>query len=184
MILKQLPPVGISSDDYKYVETTCREVLAEVRHIADDGTPLYFPGSPYEACWTRDFCYMVEGAGKLIPAEEIVAGIDYLLAGQREDGVMPDRVATDETPTYLVLGEQPPTDNAQFMVKLIAAYVELTDDYQVFLQRRDQLYDGMEQVPRTDDGLVRIDHNRPHSSYGFTDTVAKTGKVFFSSLLY
>ncbi len=184
MILKQLPPVGISADDYEYVEATCREVLAGVRHTADDGTPLYFPGGGYEACWTRDFCYMVEGAGQLIPAEEIIAGIDYLLSGQREDGVMPDRVAADGTPAYLVFGEQPPTDNAQFMVKLVAACMELTGDYEVFLQRRDQLYDAMAQVPRTDDGMVRIDRNRPHSSYGFTDTVAKSGKVFFSSLLY
>jgi len=190
MILKQLPLVGISADDYEYVEATCREVLAGVRHSADDGTPLYFPGGPYEACWTRDFCYMVEGAGKLIPAEEIVAGIDYLLAGRREDGVIPDRVRSDGTPVYLAgpedapLGGDPPTDNAQFMVKLVAACMELTGDYEVFLQRRDQLYDAMEQVPRTDDGLVRIDRNHPHSSYGFTDTVAKTGKIFFSSLLY
>ncbi len=190
MILKQLPPVGISVADYEYVEATCREVLAGVRHTADDGTPLYFPGGPYEACWTRDFCYMVEGAGKLIPAEEIIAGIDYLLAGQREDGAMPDRVRSDGSPVYMAgpedspLGDDPPTDNAQFMVKLVAACMELTGDYEVFLQRRDQLYDAMEQVPRTDDGLVWIDRNHPHSSYGFTDTVAKTGKVFFSSLLY
>ena len=40
MILKQLPPVGISVADYEYVEATCREVLAGVRHSADDGTPL------------------------------------------------------------------------------------------------------------------------------------------------
>jgi len=57
MILKQLPPVGISVADYQYVEATCREVLAGVRHTADDGTPLYFPGGEYEACWTRSGRY-------------------------------------------------------------------------------------------------------------------------------
>ena len=189
-MLKQLPQVGIAPDQYEFVEETCREVLAGVRHIADDGTAIYFPGGGYGACWTRDFCYMVEGAGQLIPAEEILACIDFLLKGQREDGAMPDRVRSDGKPVYMAgpedgpLGDEPPTDNAQFMVKLAHAYVELTGDYGAFLERREQLYDGMEQVPRATDGLVEVDRNHPHSTYGFTDTIAKTGKVFFSSLLY
>ncbi len=189
-MLKQLPQVGIAPDEYEFVEETCREVLGGVRHIADDGTAIYFPGGGYEACWTRDFCYMVEGAGHLIPAEETLACIDFLLKGQRDDGAMPDRVRSDGKPVYMAgpedapLGDDPPTDNAQFMVKLVCAYVELAGDYAAFLERREQLYDGMEQVPRGKDGLVEVDRNHPHSTYGFTDTIAKTGKVFFSSLLY
>ena len=189
-MLKQLPQVGIALDEYESIEQTCREVLGGVRHIADDGTAIYFPGGGYEACWTRDFCYMVEGAGHLIPAEETLACIDFLLKGQRDDGAMPDRVESDGKAIYMAgpeetpLGEDPPTDNAQFMVKLIGAYVDLTGEYTAFLERREQLYEAMDQVPRADDGLVAIDRNRPHAPYGFTDTVAKTGKVFFSSLLY
>ncbi len=190
MMPKHLPQVGISPDEYEFIEQTCQEVLAGVRHIAQDGTALYFPGGGYDACWTRDFCYMVEGAGRLIPSEEILACIDFLLRGQRDDGAMPDRVESDGKAIYMAgpedapLGEDPPTDNAQFMVKLVAAYVDLTDEYAAFLQRREQLYDGMEQVPRGKDGLVEVDRNYPHSTYGFTDGIAKTGKVLFSSLLY
>jgi len=183
-MLKQLPLVRISPEDYQFIEQTCRELLQEARHVADDDTPLYYPGGGYEACWTRDFCYMVEGAGHLMPPDEILGGIDYLLAGQRDDGAIPDRVGADGTPIYLVHGNQPPTDNAQFVVKIVDAYVALTGDFDAFMARRGRLYEAMEQVAHSDDGLVFIDPNHPHSSYGFTDVVAKTGKVLFSSLLY
>lgn len=189
-MLKPLPLVPIDPEDYEFLERTCGELLQQVRHVAGDGTLLYYPGGGYEACWTRDFCYMVEGAGHLLPADEILACIDYLLAGQREDGTIPDRVRADGVPIYFPgpddapLATQPPTDNAQFMVKLVDAYVAFTDDLQAFLGRREQLYKAMEQVPRSGDGLVYIDPNHPRSPYGFTDTVAKTGKILFSSLLF
>ena len=189
-MLKQLPALRIGLEDYAFIEQVCRQLLDEARHLADDGTPLYYPGGAYEACWTRDLCYMVEGAGHLMPEDEILSCIDYLLAGQREDGTIPDRVRADGTAIYFPgpddapMGTEPPTDNAQFMVKLVDAYVRLSGDFSAFLLRREQLYEAMEQVPRSDDGLVFIDPNHPHSPYGFTDTVAKTGKVLFSSLLY
>lgn len=190
--IKQLPPVPIAPDDYQFLENTCRELLAGVRHLADDGTPLYFPDTSgeYSALWTRDFCYMVEYAGPLLPAEEVLAGIDYLLAGQREDGTIPDRVRGDGVAVYCAgreeqpLSEDPPTDNAQFMVKLLDAYYLLTGDVAGFLERAPQLFRAMETVPLSADGLVYIDPNRLRSPYGFTDCVAKTGKVLFSSLLY
>lgn len=189
-MLKQLPPVRISPEDYQFIEQTCRKLLREGRQVADDGTPLYYPGGEYEACWTRDFCYMVEGAGQLIPQDEILDGIDYLLAGQREDATIPDRVRPDGVPVYYPgpddapLATAPPTDNAQFIVKLLAGYVDLSGNLDVFLARREKLYDAMESIPRSNDGLVYIDPNRPRSPYGFTDTIAKTGNVLFSSLLY
>lgn len=189
-MFKQLPRVSISQQDYEFVEDTCRQLLSEARHLAHDGTALYYPGGIYEACWTRDFCYMVEGAGHLLPPEEVLAGIDYLLAGQDEEGTIPDRVRADGVPIYLPgpdeapLADLPPTDNAQFMVKLVDAYVHRTHDVPAFLERRGRLYEAMDHVPRGEEGLVVIDPNRPRSPYGFTDTVAKSGKVFFSSLLY
>ncbi len=191
-MLKQLPAVKVTPEDYEFLEATCRELLAGARREAADGTALYYPdtGGTYGACWTRDFCYMVEGAGHLIPPDEILGCIDYLLAGQREDGTIPDRVRADGVPIYYPgvdeapIATEPCTDNAQFMVKLVDAYVGLTGDIDAFLSRREKLYYAMEQVPHSDDGLVYIDPNRPRSPYGFTDTIGKTGKVLFSSLLY
>jgi len=191
-VKKPLPKLRIGAEAYERIEALARDLLAACRHEADNGATIFYPdtGGAYQAMWTRDFAYMVEYAGQLMDAGEILGGIDYLLGGQRDDGVIPDRVCSDGTPIYHAgpvkqpLGGEPPTDNAQFMVKAVFAYCKLTGDFKAFLERRETLYRGMESVPLSDDGLVFVDANRPHSAYGFTDTVAKTGKVLFSSLLY
>ncbi len=187
-----LPPVRVSPQLYASFERHARESLQAVRNLADDGTPLYFPDGSgnYPALWTRDFCYMVEGAGRFIPNDEILGCIDYLLAGQREDGVVPDRVYADGHPVYCAgpesqpLGSGPPTDNPQFLAKLLCAYVKLSGDHQALAQRMGAIMAAIESVPLSREALVFIDPNSPHSGYGFTDCIAKTGKVLFSSLLY
>ncbi|HEY3396683.1 MAG TPA: hypothetical protein VGM19_03390 [Armatimonadota bacterium] len=190
--IKLLPPVPIDPDEYQYLEDTCRRLLAGARREAHDGTPIYCPDTAgvYEGCWTRDFCHMVEYAGGLLPPEEVLAGIDFLLAGQREDGTIPDRVRLDGTPVYFAgpedapLGSAPPADSALFMAKLLDAYYLHTGDAAGWLQRLPQLLRAMETVPLNVEGMVYVDANRPHPSYGFADTVALTGKVFFASLLW
>lgn len=187
-----LPPVRIPPALYATFEGHARQALEAVRRVADDGTPIYLPdgSGTYPALWTRDFCYMVEGAGKLMPEEEILAGIDYLLGGQSDDGTVPDRVYADGHAVYLAgpedrpLGNRPPTDNSQFMAKLLCAYVMLTGDHTALDRRMEQLMAAMDAVPLSREALVFIDPNSPHSEYGFTDCVGKTGKVFFSSMLY
>lgn len=190
--MKTLPPVRISRDSYDRLADMTRQVLAGCRHEAKNGTPIYFPDGSghYAALWTRDFCYMVEGAGQFIPAEEILAGIDFLLAGQREDGFIPDRVQADGTPVYFPgpvdnpIGSQPPVDNQVFMVKLICAYARQTRDYVNSRSRLERMWSAVDAIPAGPDGLVAIDRNNPWVDYGFTDTVAKTGKVLFGSLLH
>lgn len=190
--VKQLPRVALAPTDYCFLRETCRRVVADARHLAANGMPLYYPDASgqYPACWTRDFCYLVEYAGELLPPEEILAGIDFLLAGQREDGVVPDRVKADGTAVYLAgpeaapLGSAPPADNPAFLVKLLDAYYLRTGDAAGWLQRLPALLRAMETVPRSADGLVFIDPNRPHPGYGFMDSIAATGKVFMASLLY
>ncbi len=190
--IKQLPPVAIDPEDYAFLRDTCGRLLTGARHVADDGTPVYFPDTSgcYAAVWTRDFCYMAEYAGDLLPAEEILAGIDFLLAGQSETGVIPDRVQLDGTPVYLAgpedapLGQDPPVDNTAMMVKLLEAYYLRTGDVAGWLNRLPALLQAMGNVPLSPDGLVYIDPNRPHPGYGFADTAALTGKVFMASLLH
>jgi hypothetical protein len=190
--MKKLPPVRISREKYMQLKDLTRSVLASCRHIADDGTPIYYPDGSghYPACWTRDFCYMVEGAGSLIPAEEMLAGIDFLLAGQREDGYMPDRVQADGTPIYFPgpvdkpIGSLPPVDNQYFMVKMICSYGRQTRDVAGAMKRLDRVWSAMDAVAPEPDGLIAVDRNNPRVEYGFTDTVAKTGKVFFGSTLH
>lgn len=189
--MKTLPPVRIDRGKYEQLKEIAQEVIRGCRHLAHDGTPLYYPDGSghYAALWTRDFCYLVEGAGQYLPPEEILAGIDYLLAGQREDGFIPDRVQADGTPVYFPgpadspIGTQPPIDNQYFMVKLVCAYARLTRDYKRAIQRLEPLWKAMDAVPVEADGLIYVDRNNPWVEYGFTDTIAKTGKVCFGSLL-
>jgi hypothetical protein len=182
----------IEPEDYTFLQDTCRRLLAGARQVAADGTPVYFPDASgfYPACWTRDFCYMAEYAGDLLPTEELLAGIDFLLAGQREDGAVPDRIKLDGTPVYLAgpeeapLGEAPPADNPAFLVKLLDAYYLRTGDVAGWFQRLPALLRAMDTVPLSPDGLVYIDPNGPRPAYGFADTVGATGKVFLASLLH
>ncbi|NIA31202.1 MAG: hypothetical protein GWP06_14995 [Actinobacteria bacterium] len=57
-------------------------------------------------------------------------------------------------------------------------------DVEFFRRHAQQLIDAMNFTPRAPSGLVYIDPAHPHSPYGFTDTIAKTGELLFSSLLY
>jgi len=184
--------VRVSPELYATLERHARESLTACRRLADDGTPIYVPDGSgnYGALWTRDFCYMVEGAGHLVPPDEVLGCIDFLIAGCREDGTVPDRVCADGHPVYCAgpesdpLGSRPPTDNAQFLAKALCAYTNLTGDAQALHERMNAVIRAMDAVERTREGLVFIDPNSPHSSYGFTDCIAKTGKEFFCSILY
>jgi len=181
----------VSADDIAWLEAEARRQLAGCVIEAHDGTPLCTPDGQghYAALWTRDFAYMVENAPDLIPPENVRSCILYLLAGQREDGCIPDRVQADGLPVYSAgpVGEplgDPPTDNSQFMIKLVADYVRATGDLDFFRGVAGKLVRAMDFTPRSGRGLIMIDPGRPHSPYGFTDTIAKTGELLFSSLLY
>ncbi len=186
-----LRPVPIDRAQVERLEAIATRCLDSARVRAEDGTWLFTPAGSgkYSGMYTRDFCYAVEGAGRLIPPEEIAAAIDYLLARRRDDGLMPNRVEPDGRAVYVVNEsmptlDRPPTDNAQFAVKLVDAYVDLTGDRELFLRHENALMDALETVPLSERGLVWIDPANAHSGYGFTDTVGKTGEVLFSSLLY
>lgn len=171
-------------------EATWRE-LAGCRIAAHDGTALFTPDGlgHYGALWTRDFSYMVENAWPLFDPAEVRAAIEYLLRGQRADGCIPDRVQADGRAVYSAgaadkpLGE-PPTDNGQFMVNLVYDYALNSGDYDLPAGWLGALGRGLDYIPRSAAGLVHITPGRPQSPYGFTDTVAKTGELLFSSLLY
>lgn len=190
--MKTLPPIRINRDAYDALVDLTRRTLAACRHEAHDGTPIYYPDASghYAALWTRDFCSMVEGAGQLMAPQDILAGIDYLLAGQREDGYIPDRVQADGVPVFFPgpvdkpIGSLPPVDNQFFMVKLVCAYARLVKDYPQAHARLERLWPAMEAAPVEADGLIAIDRNNPWVDYGFTDTVAKTGKTLMGSLLH
>jgi hypothetical protein len=178
----------------EWLETSAAELQEGSRITASDGTVMYTPDGvgSYAGFWVRDFQYMLEGFAEGIPAEHVRDGFRYLIARQRDDGAMPDRVYADGAPFYCpgpgcdsAFGPLPATDNPQFMVKIAYGYWKSTGDLSLFERYGDQLVKGMESLPRSPStSLVHIPPEDPSSPYGFTDTIAKTGDLLFSSLLY
>jgi hypothetical protein len=181
----------LDPEDITWLKQATQKQLDGCRFQAHDGTILFAPDGSgnYRALWTRDFQYMVCCAGNLLDPKEIRAAITYLLKGQRADGCMPDRVRADGTAVY---SPGPPAsplagcalDNGPFMAELVADYVRLTGDLAFFARNESALRRGLDFVPRAVNGLVYNDPAKPQCPYGFTDTVAKTGHLLFTSLLY
>ncbi|MEM3079443.1 MAG: hypothetical protein QXF21_03915 [Thermoproteota archaeon] len=153
---------------------------------ASVGTTLFRPdgGGNYNALWTRDFCYMLEGLSGFIQHEDAVNAYLYILNRQRSDGVVPDRVSPDGEPYYNVFGSNPPTDNPQFTVKIAWEIWRSYGDVSPFILTASRLEKALGSLPLSRNAdLIWINPDSPHSPYGFTDCVAKTGEELFSSLL-
>ena len=159
---------------------------------AYDGTRLYTPDGRgfYPALWTRDFSYMVEGAGELIPAEDIRKCVDYLLSHAAEDGWIPDRVYADGSVRYAAGGEGFPglnnLDNGPFLVLIADEYLKMCspeDAKAQFEKWQKGLCAGVDCLETDARGLVYNDSERAHSPYGFTDCIKKTGSLCMESLL-
>jgi hypothetical protein len=181
-------------EDIEFLENRAKKLLEGCVIKASDGTPLYTPDGKahYAALWTRDFASMVEYAGDLMPLEDIRRCISYLVKGVHTDGLVPDRVQVDGRAVYAAgaadspLGE-PNIDNAQFLVFAVDSFLDrIPEDRRaaVYAEWAPALIRGLDWIPRRANGLVWNDPGKPHSPYGFTDTVAKTGDLFMESVLY
>ncbi len=175
--------------DIAWLAEAARAQIAGCRKRAFDGTMLFTPDGVgnYDAHWTRDFYYMTQAFDLLDPAEAR-AGVQYLLDGQRDDGVIPDRRQADGLSVYEAgpvgrpIGDFP-LDNSAFMVLLVSDYVRYTGQIDLFQHNADRLERAMRATPLSEAGLAWNDPARPHSPYGFTDCVGKTGEELFCSLL-
>lgn len=188
------PPRPDAGAESTWLREATVRLLKGSRVTASDGSVFYTPDGHghYRALWTRDFAYMVEYAGDLLPPHEVRVCLDRLIAGIRADGAAPDRVRPDGVPVYVAgpddrpLGK-PNLDNAQFLVIAASCLLEGLGPeaaQPLFEQWRGALDRAMEYIPRADSGLVWNDPADPHSPYGFTDTVGKNGELFYESLLY
>ena len=161
---------------------------------AFDGTILFTPDGVgnYDALWTRDFGYMVEYCRDLMDADEIRGCIQYTIDRAREDGWMPDRSEIGGDAEYSAGAKGHPVgranlDNTPFLVFAVYFYLNELPAEQAstyFAKWQAALDRGMEIIPVGTDGLVWNDPENPHSPYGFTDTVCKTGRLFMESVLY
>ncbi|MDY6309507.1 MAG: hypothetical protein SPL71_15925 [Oribacterium sp.] len=172
------------------------DLLNGCKTTAYDGTILYTPDGVenYNGLWLRDFSYMVEYSG-LVPKIDIIRCINYSIAHRRKDGWMPDRVYGDGTAVYAAgatgypIGEAN-LDTTPFLIFTVYSLFQLMADDSpaefkaLYSKWMPYLENGMDIIPLSDSGLVYNDPFHPHSPYGFTDTVCKTGELFYESLLY
>lgn len=185
------------SEELKQLTELSRELLEGCKKAASDGTILFTPDGVgnYDALWVRDLGYMAEYCGDLMGAKALEACIEFVLTGQREDGWVPDRVESSGEPVYAAGAKGTPVgeanlDNTPFLVFAVYSYLRLPEveasgeGKRKFFRWAEALDRGMDCIPLSGEGLLWNDPTRPHSPYGFTDTVCKTGRLFFESLLY
>ena len=169
-------------------------LLSACRKEAFDGTVLFTPDGVgnYDALWVRDFGYIAESCGDLVSREEIRRCIEFILRGQRADGWMPDRVEAGGEAVYAAGAKGAPVglanlDNTPFLIFAVYVYFGLAGEAAaapLFRAWREKLDRGMACIPLSADGLVYNEAAAPHSPYGFTDTVCKTGRLFMESVLF
>lgn len=188
------------NDELEQLTELSRQLLDGCRKAAPDGTVLFTPDGlgNYDALWLRDFAYMAEYCGDLMGARDMESCIEFALSGQREDGWLPDRVEAGGEPVYAAGAKGAPVgeanlDNTPFLVFAVTSWLALPDagnpetgepDSCRLRRWAESLERGMDCIPLSPEGLVWNDPEKPHSPYGFTDTVCKTGRLFFESLLY
>ncbi len=178
----------------EYLSSLSKTLIEGSRSETSTGINLYTPDgvSSYDALWLRDFSYMVEYAGEYIPVKDIIDCIRYSINGRRKDGWMPDRIYGDGTAVYAA-GErgkpigQANLDNTPFLVFTVYSLsrrMSREDFHPLFQEWEPFLNQGLKIIPLAENGMVFNTNEAPHSPYGFTDTVAKTGSLFMESLLF
>lgn len=171
-----------------------QEELEGCKRQTDSGITILTPDGMgnYDALWARDFAYMAEYAGDLIPTSLLRDGVEYLLSHPRkEDGWYPDRVDTHGAAIYAAGNPELPCgeanlDNAPFLAmafSLLLDRVEPQEGETLLQKYLAPLWQGLACIPLDADGLVWNDSQRPHSPYGFTDCIGKTGTLMMESLL-
>ena len=172
---------------------TVRQLVEGCRTLAQDGTVLYTPDgiASYDALWLRDFSYMAEYAPECIPDADLIGCIRFARKHKREDGWMPDRTYADGTTCYAAGMLIAPVGKANldntpfwtFMIHSLFGRLPIEEFASFFAQWEPDIARGLALIPLAENGLVYNDPSDPHSPYGFTDTIGKTGHLFYESLL-
>lgn len=195
----------ISSSQYDWLYAKMSEVINAVRIQLPGERTGYCPGGVYTfGVWPRDMYYIVHAVPELVPAVDIKGVCELLIEKQRSDGSVPTYVWVDGVAGYccwnyfLGYGDVPPQkaiaygphitkpegDSGQFLVILAYEYFDRTRDQNFVSTNLNAMKRAMDVMPRSENGLIWIDPAAPHTPYGFTDNVVKTGNVLYCSLLY
>ena len=203
------PATLVTDEQYQWLTEKTRQIMSVARVQMDDapatpiyspdaygkhqnaadqsvyhpGTWIYSPGGYGKRCWPRDCYYIVHGAPQFVPPEEIRGIIRLLLHWQRPDGMVPKHFSGGGG-DLVCWGPPPEADTAQFAVQLADEYFIRSGDIAFVAENLPALKRAMDSMPRDELGLSWIDPAHPHTAYGFTDQVFKTGAELYSSLLY
>lgn len=172
---------------FERLQQIVADLIANARVDHPLGVVSYTPaafGDTYRALYLRDFTYMAESAPGFIPANQVRAIIDVMLAHLSPTGLCPERISDTGEVIYVCHGNGPAADSALFLAKLCAAHHRHGAAPGFAAQVLPLLERTLATVPcETETGLVWIDPASPHTAYGFTDTIAITGRHLFCSLL-
>jgi hypothetical protein len=189
-------PVFVPTDaefqkDASWLRTHTAGLVAANRATHQDGRTVFYTDAlkHYGLLFTRDFAYFVEFAGDLLSPKETSGYLEFLLAGQRNDGCIPDRVNRDGKAIYSPGGERAPMadhalDNAAFLASAVCRYVERTGDLAFLRKHERALRWSLDHVNRAANGLVYNPPDNPQCVYGYTDIVRQTGHLLMCSALY
>lgn len=177
----------VSSAAFARLQSRVAALLARARMNHPLGVVAYTPaagGEAYPALYLRDFTYMAESAPEFIPVDEVRALIALLITHLSPDGLCPERISNEGEVIYVCHGARPAADSPLFLVKLSAAYARHGGDHTFLASIFAALCRTLATVPtESATGLVWIDPSAPHTAYGFTDTIAITGRHLYCSLL-
>jgi hypothetical protein len=184
-----LPPPSSTPTDPAFVQL--QELVAHLVRNARCQHPLgvtaYTPaafGDTYPSLYLRDFTYMAESAPECIPPGHVRDIIALFIANLSPDGLCPERISNDGAVIYICHGGHPAADSPLFLLKLCGAHLRHGGDPSFLAQILPDLVRTFATVPvDPGTGLVWIDPAAPHTAYGFTDTIAITGRHLFCSLL-
>lgn len=175
------------------IKATAKKLIEGSIILSDDGLRLYTPDGMgnYPCLWTRDFAYMVEYAGDLFERKnDILQCIEYIVKRPASNGWIPDRV-DQHGKAYYTAGDDsfpaaPNLDNGPFLAIAAETYLDmlpLEEAKKRFRRWKDNLCRGIACIPKNSDFLVYNPPASPHSPYGFTDCIKKTGLLAMESLL-
>lgn len=168
-----------------------RRVIAGSRSRAFNNVTLFTPDASghYQAQYTRDFCYALTGTpAALWDQGEATRAMRYTFDRQRADGCMPDKVTADNRTGWAPGAVDYPMsdhawDNGAFAALMLVDVASKWNDSKVFCELEPKARRALAFMNLSSAGLVYNDPKSPNCSYGFTDNIAKTGALLFTSLL-
>lgn len=145
----------------------------------------YRPAAAYGNLWTRDNAYTLWHNPSLRTAAQRRQIVTYTLS--KRDGLdfIPDRIASNGSPTYLNPGASalPFLDGIAMVVLLLWADWTETADNSTFVAQQSAIDDCLAAMPRSVNGCVWSDPADPSVDYGFTDSIKKTGDCAYGTAL-